>query len=66
MKIDDLTERERDVLKYLVLGYSNVEIGEYLCISSHTVKVYVQSIINKLNANGRTHATYIVTKAGVV
>lgn len=66
MNVEILTDRELDVLKYLVLGYSNREIGQSLCISSHTVKLYVQSIINKLNANGRTHVSYLVAKAGVV
>lgn len=66
MDINNLTKREVKVLEYLVLGYSNAEIGKILCISSHTVKAYVQSIINKLDANGRTHVSYIVAKAGIV
>ena len=66
MDISNLTNREVKVLEYLVLGYSNAEIGKNLCISSHTAKAYVQSIINKLHANGRTHVSYIAAKSGIV
>ena len=66
MSFCNLTDREFEVLQYLVLGYSNAEIGEVLCISSHTAKAYVQSIINKLQAKGRTHVSYIAAKAGIV
>ena len=42
-----LTLREQEVLNYLVAGKSNSEIAEYLCVSVHTVKAHVCSILHK-------------------
>ena len=57
--------REIEVLKYLCQGYSNTEIGNFLNISHHTVKVYVTNILRILNAKDRTNAAYIAGKIGL-
>ena len=51
-----LTAREREILKWIHLGKSNIEIGMILEISSLTVKNHVQKILRKLNVQNRTQA----------
>jgi DNA-binding NarL/FixJ family response regulator len=51
-----LTSREREILKWIHLGKSNIEIGTILEISPLTVKNHVQKILRKLNVQNRTQA----------
>lgn len=62
----DLTERERQVLAILAEGASNREIGHRLKISIHTVKFHVASILDKLDATGRTDAVAHAARIGVI
>ena len=50
------TNREKDVLELLCKGYTNIEIGENLNISSHTAKANVASILRKLRVKNRLMA----------
>ena len=52
----DLTEREKDVLRLMVTGVNNDEIGERLFISTNTVRNHVRSIFQKLGVNTRVEA----------
>lgn len=52
----DLTPREREILKLIASGASNREIATSLYISEKTVKNYVTSILGKLNLRDRTQA----------
>jgi DNA-binding NarL/FixJ family response regulator len=52
----ELTEREREILRYLARGSSNREIGEALYITEGTVKNHVSNILNKLALRDRTQA----------
>ncbi len=52
----NLTDREKQVLKYLREGDSNSEIAKKLQVSINTVKVHVSSIIQKLGVEDRTQA----------
>jgi DNA-binding NarL/FixJ family response regulator len=61
-----LTIREKEVLKLVCKGYTNPQIADVLCISVHTAKAHVQSIIRKLNAGNRTLATYIAAKNNLI
>jgi two-component system, NarL family, response regulator YdfI len=47
---EPLTSRETEVLALLAGGAGNKEIPSRLCISEHTVKFHVSSILNKLGA----------------
>ena len=51
-----LSERELEVLRLIVAGYSNHEIADRLVIAVSTVKWYVNAIYGKLQVESRTRA----------
>jgi DNA-binding NarL/FixJ family response regulator len=51
---DRLTDREKEVLKLIVEGYTAREIGDRLVISPKTVESYKASLMNKLNIHNKT------------
>lgn len=53
---DILTVREQEVLRWVYLGKSNIEIGLILGISPLTVKNHVQEILRRLNVQNRAQA----------
>ena len=61
-----LTEREVDVLRLLGNGDSNKTIAETLSITLDTTKKHVRNVIDKLQAQSRTHAAIIAAQAGIV
>ncbi len=61
-----LTERETDVLKQIVLGRSNKEIGAALFISEATVKTHINSLLGKLGVTDRTQAATTALQRGIV
>jgi len=61
-----LTPREREVLALLAEGASNKEIARRLGISVHTAKFHVGSVIDKLDATGRTDAVAHAARIGVI
>lgn len=66
MNSPELTARELDVLRLLVAGRSNKEIGTALTIAEGTVRAHLNSIFQKLAAQDRTHAATIAIKRGLV
>src|SRR5439155_6617810 len=65
-RYEQITPREREVLRLLAEGLTNREIGERLFLSPDTVKDYVREIIGKLGAADRTQAAVIAIRAGLV
>mgnify|MGYP002336010598 CR=1 FL=1 len=61
-----LTERERDVLRLLVAGQTDREIGETLFISHRTVEFHVSRILAKLGVRKRGGAIAAALAAGLV
>jgi two-component system NarL family response regulator len=66
MSHPELSNRENEILRYLARGRSNKEIGQLLYICEGTVKHHVKSILNKLDAIGRTEAMAIATRRGLI
>jgi ATP/maltotriose-dependent transcriptional regulator MalT len=54
--IEPLSEREREVLQFMVEGLTNQEIGSRLFLSRNTVKVHTRNIYGKLGVHNRTQA----------
>ena len=63
--LDQLTDREREVLALLGRGMSNKEIAAQLSISAKTVKFHVSSILGKLGLADRTQAALFASKHGL-
>jgi len=63
---DHLSPRELDVLRLIVSGLSNKEIGDRLGVSESTVKNHVNSLLGKLHVQDRTQAVTTALKRGIV
>jgi DNA-binding NarL/FixJ family response regulator len=61
-ELEELTERERDVLDLIGRGHSNREIAEQLFLAEKTVKNYVTSVLAKLGMQRRTQAAAWVAR----
>ena len=61
-----LTAREQEVLNYIVTGKSNNEIAEALCVSIHTIKAHVCSILQKFHVDDRLQAAVLAVKYNFV
>jgi DNA-binding NarL/FixJ family response regulator len=63
---EPLSERELEVLRLLAEGWNNKRIAAELVLTEGTVKNYVSTILDKLHAANRTHATLIARKQGLI
>jgi DNA-binding NarL/FixJ family response regulator len=62
----EITTREREVLRLIVAGYSNREIGRALFVAEGTVKNHVSNILGKLGVRDRTRAVLKALELGYV
>ncbi|MEO8708861.1 MAG: LuxR C-terminal-related transcriptional regulator, partial [Lacisediminihabitans sp.] len=63
---DELSDREVDVLRLLVLGSSNREIAQDLVVSLDTVKTHLRNVYAKLDVHSRTQAVRIARQRELV
>jgi DNA-binding NarL/FixJ family response regulator len=63
---DDLTARELDVLRLIRDGRRNKQIADQLAISENTVNFHIKNLVDKLQANDRTHAVTIALRRGLL
>lgn len=64
-ELNQLTEREREVLEQIARGLSNREIADELVISEKTVKTHVSNVLDKLGMEDRTRAAIWALKNGL-
>ncbi len=64
--VANLSQRELEVLKLIVEGYSNPEIASKLFLSANTVKTHVRGIMNKLAVDDRVQAAVVALRSGLV
>ncbi|GIP38400.1 DNA-binding response regulator [Paenibacillus sp. J31TS4] len=62
---EELTRREREVLRLIATGCSNKEIGAELGITEKTVKTHVSHLLDKLGLADRTQAAIFAVKHGL-
>jgi two-component system response regulator NreC len=65
-KIDELTEREREVLGLLAEGFNNEQIAEKLVISKHTVARHRENLMRKLNLHNRGELVKYAIRKGLI
>jgi DNA-binding NarL/FixJ family response regulator len=63
---EDLTNRELEVLRLIRDGYRNKQIANQLAIAETTVNFHIKNLVDKLQANDRTHAVTIATRRGLL
>jgi RNA polymerase sigma factor (sigma-70 family) len=63
--LEELSEREREVLELIAAGYSNMEIAQKLVISPKTVRNHITNIFSKLQVADRAHAIRRARRGGL-
>lgn len=64
--VGDLSEREKEILGFIVKGLSNKDIAEKAFISEQTVMNHVKSILKKLQVDSRIQAAIVALKFNLV
>lgn len=61
-----ITNREKEVLRYIEQDFSYTEIAEIINISPHTVHSHIKNIFKKLKASGRKDAIQKARRNGLI
>jgi len=65
-QVEELTERETEVIRLVAEGLSNQEIAQRLTISEKTVKTHISNILGKLSLSDRTQLAIYAIRHGLV
>jgi DNA-binding NarL/FixJ family response regulator len=65
-RLEDLTDRERQVLRLIAEGYSNAELARALHIAESTSKTHVKRILAKVGARDRAQAVVLAYQGGLM
>lgn len=60
----DFTEREREILSLLAMGYNNTRIAETLYLTQATVRNLISGLLRKLNLEDRTQLALFAVRSG--
>lgn len=66
LRLDQLTEREAEVLTHVAQGLSNADIAKALFIGETTVKTHVSRLLTKLELSSRSQAVVLAYESGLV
>jgi DNA-binding NarL/FixJ family response regulator len=58
-----ITNREKEVLYYLVQGYTDYEIGRKLFLATSTIKTHRANLLRKFDAKNSCHLVYLCMSA---
>jgi DNA-binding NarL/FixJ family response regulator len=61
-----LTDREREVVRYVALGLRNAEVGRKLFIAEHTVKTHLTNIFQKTGVRDRVELALYAARTGLI
>jgi len=65
-RVDELTDREHDVLRHMARGATNAEIAAALTVSEATIKTHVGAVFSKLGVRDRAAAIVFAYDHGIV